>query len=270
MAAGIRSQESENQGDLTTPGLAVRLRPLAPFRAHRKPKNFLLCVQFSVTSLFTLLCSDHHRHPSPELFSFSQTEPLFSPNNGSPFPFLQPLATPFLLSDSESDYSRCPIYSAWAAFFVLFCFHLWYPVPGTRRAPGEPGRQSCVGSSGRPVPSGAGEEPSGGRLETQNGNGLVLLCQHQYRRSHKFLTNPTMSEPHGALETSQKFWGSVAGWFWLRISHVAVVRRHLGCTHLKARLGLEHLPSRYFTHMAAGNQKKPGGTFDILSGNLLC
>nr|XP_005612377.1 uncharacterized protein LOC102149544 [Equus caballus]XP_008540701.1 PREDICTED: uncharacterized protein LOC103566173 [Equus przewalskii] len=215
-AAGIRSQESENQGDLTTPGLAVRLRPLAPFRAHRKPKNFLLCVQFSVTSLFTLLCSDHHRHPSPELFSFSQTEPLFSPNNGSPFPFLQPLATPFLLSDSESDYSRCPI------------------------------------------------------LETQNGNGLVLLCQHQYRRSHKFLTNPTMSEPHGALETSQKFWGSVAGWFWLRISHVAVVRRHLGCTHLKARLGLEHLPSRYFTHMAAGNQKKPGGTFDILSGNLLC
>ncbi|XP_070482462.1 uncharacterized protein [Equus przewalskii] len=217
MAAGIRSQESENQGDLTTPGLAVRLRPLAPFRAHRKPKNFLLCVQFSVTSLFTLLCSDHHRHPSPELFSFSQTEPLFSPNNGSPFPFLQPLATPFLLSDSESDYSRCPM---------------------------EPGRQSCVGSSGRPVPSGAGEEPSGGRLETQNGNGLVLLCQHQYRRSHKFLTNPTMSEPHGALETSQKFWGSVAGWFWLRISHVAVVRRHLGCTHLKARLGLEHLPSR--------------------------
>ncbi|XP_070347203.1 uncharacterized protein [Equus asinus] len=176
--------------DLTTPGLAVRLRPLAPFRAHRKPKNFLLCVQFSVTSLFTLLCSDHHRHPSPELFSFSQTETLFSPNNGSPFPFLQPLATPFLLSDSESDYSRCPI------------------------------------------------------LETQNGNGLVLLCQHQYRRSHKFLTNPTMSEPHGALETSQKFWGSVAGWFWLRIPHVAVVRRHLGCTHLKARLGLEHLPSR--------------------------
>ncbi|XP_070347221.1 uncharacterized protein [Equus asinus] len=108
------------------------------------------------------------------------------------------------------------------------------------------------------------------RLETQNGNGLVLLCQHQYRRSHKFLTNPTMSEPHGALETSQKFWGSVAGWFWLRIPHVAVVRRHLGCTHLKARLGLEHLPSRYFTHMAAGNQKKPGGTFDILPGNLLC
>ncbi|XP_046494369.1 uncharacterized protein LOC124225762 isoform X2 [Equus quagga] len=135
--------------DLTTPGLAVRLRPLAPFRAHRKPKNFLLCVQFSVTSLFTLLCCDHHRHPSPELFSFSQTETLFSPNNGSPFPFLQPLATPFLLSDSESDYSRCPI------------------------------------------------------LETHNGNGLVLLCQHQYRRSHKFLTNPTMSEPHGALETSQ-------------------------------------------------------------------
>ncbi|XP_046494370.1 uncharacterized protein LOC124225762 isoform X3 [Equus quagga] len=176
--------------DLTTPGLAVRLRPLAPFRAHRKPKNFLLCVQFSVTSLFTLLCCDHHRHPSPELFSFSQTETLFSPNNGSPFPFLQPLATPFLLSDSESDYSRCPI------------------------------------------------------LETHNGNGLVLLCQHQYRRSHKFLTNPTMSEPHGALETSQKFWGSVAGWFWLRIPHVAVVRRHLGCTHLKARLGLEHLPSR--------------------------
>ncbi|XP_046494371.1 uncharacterized protein LOC124225762 isoform X4 [Equus quagga] len=165
--------------DLTTPGLAVRLRPLAPFRAHRKPKNFLLWSQ------------------------------------------------------------------------------------GGRAVGAARGDR-------RPVPSGAGEEPSGGRLETHNGNGLVLLCQHQYRRSHKFLTNPTMSEPHGALETSQKFWGSVAGWFWLRIPHVAVVRRHLGCTHLKARLGLEHLPSRYFTHMAAGNQKKPGGTFDILPGNLLC
>ncbi|XP_070347204.1 uncharacterized protein [Equus asinus] len=127
-----------------------------------------------------------------------------------------------------------------------------------------------AGEGSRALPWLSPGRPGSDRLETQNGNGLVLLCQHQYRRSHKFLTNPTMSEPHGALETSQKFWGSVAGWFWLRIPHVAVVRRHLGCTHLKARLGLEHLPSRYFTHMAAGNQKKPGGTFDILPGNLLC
>lgn len=54
--------------DLTTPGLAVRLRPLAPFRAHRKPKNFLLCEY----SLFEMFPSPTEPHLGERMYSQSQ------------------------------------------------------------------------------------------------------------------------------------------------------------------------------------------------------
>ena len=50
---------------------------------HALSYSFQVCSSM-VSSTFTLLCN-HHHHPFPEFFSFSQTETLYPLSNSSPF-----------------------------------------------------------------------------------------------------------------------------------------------------------------------------------------
>ena len=57
-----------SSADLTTPGPAVRLRPLALALAQRKPKNFLLCER----SLLEMSCSRTEPHLGEQTYLGSQ------------------------------------------------------------------------------------------------------------------------------------------------------------------------------------------------------
>ena len=75
----------------------------------------------SVTlSTFTLLCK-HHHHPSPELFSSSQTGTLYPLNNNSPIPYsLQPLVAIILLSVSM-NVTTLDTYVSGIVLYLSFC-----------------------------------------------------------------------------------------------------------------------------------------------------